>query len=39
MIGDSVTATKPETITAVASVKANSLNSTPVSPDRNPIGA
>ncbi len=39
MIGDSVTATNPETITAMASVKANSLNSTPVRPDRKPIGA
>ena len=39
MIGDKVTATKPETMTAVASVKANSLNRTPVSPDSRPIGA
>ena len=29
----------PDTITAPASVKANSANSAPVSPDTKPIGA
>jgi hypothetical protein len=39
MTGERVTATKPDTTTAVASVKTNSLKSTPVRPDRKPIGA
>ena len=39
MIGDRVMATKPEISTATASVKANSLNSTPESPETKPIGA
>ncbi len=39
IIGDRVSATTPETITAPASVKANSMKSFPVSPPRNPIGA
>jgi hypothetical protein len=39
IIGESVKAMTPETSTAAASVKANSLNSVPVTPPRNPIGA
>ena len=39
MIGERVSATMPEKSTATASVKANSLNSTPVRPDRKPMGA
>jgi hypothetical protein len=39
IIGDSVSATTPETITAPARVNANSRNREPVSPVRNPIGA
>ena len=39
MTGDSVSATKPETTTAAASVIANSRNSEPVSPPWNAIGA
>ena len=39
IIGDSVSAMTPETITAPASVKANSRNSEPVRPPRKPIGA
>ena len=39
IIGDSVSAMMPDTITAPASVKANSRNSAPVSPDTKPIGA
>ncbi len=39
MMGESVSATKPEISTATASVKANSLNNTPVKPDKKPIGA
>ncbi len=39
MIGDSVIATTPEISTATASVNANSRNSTPVRPERKPIGA
>ena len=39
MIGDSVTATTPDMMTAIARVKTNSLNRTPVRPERNPIGA
>ncbi len=39
IIGDNVTATMPEMITAPASVKANSRNKVPVTPPRNPIGA
>ena len=37
--GDSVKAMMPETITAPASVKANSLNRMPVTPPSKPIGA
>ena len=37
--GDSVSATRPDMITAMASVNANSLNSTPVRPERKPMGA
>ena len=37
--GDSVSAITPDTTTAPASVKANSLNSEPVSPPIRPIGA
>ena len=37
-MGDSVNATTPETSTAPASVKANSLNSAPVSPPWMPTG-
>ncbi len=37
--GLSVRAVTPDTTTAAASVKANSLNSTPVSPPWNPMGA
>ena len=39
IIGDSVSAITPETITEPASVKANSRNSEPVRPPRKPIGA
>ena len=39
MTGERVSATRPDMITAMASVNANSLNSTPVSPDRKPMGA
>ena len=39
IIGDSVSATMPEMMTALASVNANSRNSVPVRPDRKPIGA
>ena len=39
IIGESVRATTPETITAPARVKANSLNRAPVSPETKPIGA
>jgi hypothetical protein len=39
IIGLSVSATKPDTITAPASVQANSVNNRPVVPDMNPIGA
>ena len=39
IIGDSVSAMTPETMTAPASVKANSRNSAPVRPDTKPIGA
>ena len=39
IIGDSVSAMKPETMTAPASVKANSRNSAPVTPETKPIGA
>ena len=39
IIGDSVIATTPEIITAIANEKANSLNSIPVKPDRKPMGA
>ena len=39
IIGDRVTATMPEMITAPAKVNANSRNSVPVTPPRNPIGA
>ena len=38
-MGESVSAITPETITAPASVKANSRNKTPVSPDTKAIGA
>ena len=38
-MGDSVSATMPEMSTAIASENANSLNSTPVRPERKPIGA
>ncbi|MCY1512518.1 hypothetical protein D9M68_469800 [compost metagenome] len=37
--GDSVSAITPDTTTAPASVKANSLNSDPVSPPMRPMGA
>ena len=37
--GDSVTATMPDTMTAAASVMANSRNSEPVSPPWKPMGA
>ena len=39
IIGDNVSAITPDTITAPASVKANSRNSEPVRPPRKPIGA
>ena len=39
IIGDSVSAMMPETMTAPASVKANSRNSAPVRPETKPIGA
>ena len=39
MIGESVIATNPDMTTAMASVKANSLKSTPERPERKPIGA
>ena len=39
IIGESVSAMKPETITAPASVKANSRKSAPVTPETKPIGA
>ena len=39
IIGDSVSATTPEMITAPARVKANSRKSDPVSPPWRPIGA
>ena len=39
IIGDRVSATMPETSTAPASVRANSLNSAPVRPPRKAIGA
>ena len=39
IIGDSVSATKPETSTAPASASANSVNSRPVRPVMKPIGA
>lgn len=39
IIGDSVSAMMPDTITEPASVKANSRNSAPVRPPRKPIGA
>ena len=39
IMGDSVNAITPDTITAPASVKANSRNSEPVRPPRKPIGA
>ena len=39
IIGESVSAITPETTTAPARVKANSLNSAPVRPDTKPIGA
>jgi hypothetical protein len=39
IIGDSVSAITPDTITEPASVKANSRNSEPVRPPRKPIGA
>ena len=39
IIGDSVSATKPETITAPASVSANSTNSLPIRPGVNATGA
>ena len=39
IIGESVRAITPDTITEPASVKANSLNSEPVNPPRKPIGA
>ncbi len=38
IIGDRVSATMPETVTAPASVKANSVNSAPVRPPWKPIG-
>ena len=38
-MGESVSATKPDTITAPASVQANSVNSLPVVPAMKPIGA
>ena len=37
-MGESVSATIDETMTAPTSVKANSVKSAPVSPPRNPIG-
>ncbi len=39
IIGDSVSATKPDTITAPASVSANSVNSLPVRPLMKATGA
>lgn len=39
IIGESVSATTPDTTTEHASVKANSLKSAPVSPPISPIGA
>ncbi len=39
IMGDRVTATIPEIITAMASVNANSLNNAPVSPVSKPMGA
>jgi hypothetical protein len=38
IIGDSVSATMPDTATAPASVNANSVNSAPVRPPWKPIG-
>ena len=38
IIGDSVSATMAETVTAPTSVKANSVNSAPVRPPWKPIG-
>ncbi len=38
IIGDRVSATMPDTVTAPASVKANSVNSAPVRPPWKPIG-
>lgn len=39
IIGDSVNAITPDTITEPASVNANSRNSAPVRPPRKPMGA
>jgi hypothetical protein len=39
IIGESVSATMPEIVTAPASVKANSRKSEPVRPPWSPIGA
>ena len=39
IIGDSVSATNPDTITAPASVRANSMNSRPVRPGVKATGA
>ena len=39
IIGERVSAMKPETMTAPASVKANSRNRAPVTPETKPIGA
>ena len=38
-MGERVSATKPDTKTAPASVKANSRNSAPVTPETKPMGA
>ena len=38
-MGDNVSATTPETSTAPASAKANSMNRVPTSPPMKPIGA
>ena len=38
-MGESVSATTPETRTAPARVKANSVNSVPTSPPMKPMGA
>ncbi len=38
-MGESVSAMKPDTMTAPASVKANSRKRTPVTPETKPIGA